>query len=196
MSLIVLSFKVVDGVKTSLSKSNQAKAARTTLRFAAEYWHKIIMPERFEPKTQGGYRFEARTEIYLRVIKRIMGLGVGKGAGVMLRLRSQSFRAAQFNVKITATASVATVTMAMPTYFTDRKTGVVYDGGKRKMIRHQPDMAQEMSQTTAANVKKIDERATEIYLAHFTSGASPAGGSWGALGARIDSKQTVTIVIQ
>lgn len=194
MSLIVLSFKIVDGVKTSLSKSNQAAAARTSLRFAAEYWHKRIMPERFNPQTQGQYEFEPRTEIYLRVIKRIMGLGIGKAA--LLQLRGQSFRFAQYQFKITATASVATVTMRMPSYFTDRKTGVVYEGNKRKVIRRKPDMVKEMTQTISENIKRIDERATELYLAHFTSGVSPPAGSWASLGAKIDPKQTITLVIQ
>ena len=189
MSLIVLSFKIQDGVKTSLSKPKMKSAARTTLRFAAEYWHEKLMEERFDPSLQNQYVFEPRWQIYLRIIKRFQGTGVGKKA--LLQLKGRSLRFARHQFKITATERQATVTLRMPSYFTDRKTGIVYENGKRKNIRHQPDMVKELTQTTAANVKQIDKRATEVYLAHFAGN----DGSWASIGAKLDNNDTITLVI-
>lgn len=189
MSLIVLSFKIQDSVKPKLSKATLSKAAKTALRFSAEYWREKIMPERFQPGVQTRYSFETRTEFYLRRLKRIFGQGAGKIA--LLQLRGKSFRAAQHQSSITATQYSATITMRMPSYFTDPKIGVVYENNQRKNIKHQPDKVRELLQTTAANIKQIDQRATELYMAHFQR--SPAG-SWAALGESLDN-QTITMVI-
>lgn len=192
MSLIVLSFKITDDVRTTYSKANMAKAAKDSLKAAAEMWRDEIMPERFLFGTQSQYVLEPRTQIYLRVIKRVMGIGEGKSANLLLRLKGTSFRFAQHFSKITSTQNKATITMSMPSYFTDPKIGTVYENGRRKQIRHQPDKVKELTQMTQSNVKRLNQRATEVYLAHLKGN----DGSWASLGAQIDKQPTRITVIQ
>lgn len=192
MSLIVLSFKIEDGVKAPLSKANMARAAKDALRTAAELWRDKILPERFLFGTQNQYQFDQRTQIYLRIIKRIFGQGEGKSANLLLRLKGTSFRFAQYFSTITATGNRATITMKMPAYFTNPQIGTVYENGRRKQIRRQPDKVRELTQMTRSNVNRLNMRATEVYLAYLKAN----DGSWEALGAKIDSLQTITTVIQ
>ena len=184
MSLIILSFKMSENVTSTFSKANLAKAAKAALRLSAEMWRDDIMPERFLLQTQNQYVLETRTQIYLRIIKRLMGVGEGKSSNLLLRLKGTSFRFAKYFSTITATANKSTITMRMPAYFTNPKIGTVYENGKRKQIRRQPDKVKELTQMTHANVKRINLRATEVYLAHLQG----RDGNQAFLGDGIDTQ--------
>ncbi|GAB5444380.1 MAG: hypothetical protein Fues2KO_47290 [Fuerstiella sp.] len=165
MPLMVLSFKIEDEVTPGLSKRNLAAANRTTHRFAGEYWLERIMPRHFHGSTQGRYELEPRNEIYLRIIKPKTGQGAGRYA--LLQKSGASFRFAQFFSRVTATQHRAVVKINVPAYFATPKTGTIYEGGRRKEITRQPNKARELTDTTREDARDVDERATEIYAAHF-----------------------------
>jgi len=177
MSLMVLSFKIQENVTSTFSKSNLAKAAKAALKEAAEMWRDEILPERFLFAKQSQYVFEPRTQIYLRIIKRIKGVGEGKSANLLLALKGTSFRFAKYFSSVTATQYKATITMRMPAYFTNPQIGTVYENGKRKQIRRQPNKVKELTQMTRANTDRINVRAADVYLDFLidNSGSRTAG---------------------
>lgn len=165
--LVILTFQIRDkDVISTLDKRRVAEAAKSALIAAARIWLEEIMPARFAPGTQNRYTFDPRNQVYLKVLKRIFGRGDGQVA--LLQLRGRTFRFARFFSKITATSRRAVVRMNLPAYFTNPKTGVVYENGKRKVIRRMPRMSAEVVQTTVDDTRMIDERATKVYQYFFS----------------------------
>lgn len=165
MPLVVLSFKIEDGVTTNLTKRQLATAARVSHRFAGEYWLEVIMPRHFHGATQARYQLEPRNDIYLRIIKPLVGRGAGKFA--LLQKTGASFRFAQFFSRISATQHQAVVRVNVPGYFANPRIGTVYEGGERKVVTRQPDKSRELTDSPQSDVRELDMRATEIYAAHF-----------------------------
>lgn len=145
------------------------------------------MPKHFQPGIQNRYTFDPRTEVYMKVLKRMFGKGDGVSA--KLQLRGRTFRFAKFFSKVTGTSNRAVVRMNLPAYFVNPKTGVVNEGGKRKNIRRMPRMAMELTQTSAEDTTLIDQRATEIYKQFFSR--SNSGSS-----VPLPPVQSVTVTIQ
>lgn len=168
MPLVVLNFKITDFITVQFSRSHQNKAAKNALLAAGDYWHSVIMEEHFTPGKQSRYAFAARTEVYRRIVKKIEGVGQGKFAD--LQKKGTSFRFAKFFSKVSATSRRAVVRVNVPAYFSKRSVGVVYEDGKRKTIRNQPDLAAELTRTANEDIRRVDRRATDVYRAHFGSG--------------------------
>lgn len=169
MSLIVLSWRITDGITAQFSKRHLSHAAKETNKFSAEYWHENIMPLHFHGATQARYRIEPRSELYRRVLKRIQGRGEGRYA--FLQKTGKSFRFAKFFSRITATQYQGVVRINVPAYFANPKVGTVYEDGKRKQIRRQPKMRNELTDTIRRDVVEVDQRATEFYATFFTTRA-------------------------